>query len=259
METENAQQKINPEGNLNQDAPPSNPILNQKGNFLFIIGIVVLLFVIGTGGYLLYQKQVKPAIAPQPISQTTPSPTSTDETANWTTYRNEQYNFEFKHPQNWEEKYGLCCFSIISYEELPNNFDPTQEAVGVINSKKEFLEQKNLVDNGHLPPNFAEESRFIKAFKVGDVSAVQRFTLGLSGGVYAIKTTLFTDKVRIDILQVLPVKTLDKPLGGHPDVPQMDAEKSLKRLDEIKSGTFNKEIEAIANEHNTVLSTFKFQ
>lgn len=96
MEMENAQQKINPEGNLNQDTPLSNPILNQKGNFLLIIGIIVLLLVIGAGGYFLYQKQVNKPVATQ-VSYPTPSPTS-DETANWKTYTNTQYGYSIKYP-----------------------------------------------------------------------------------------------------------------------------------------------------------------
>lgn len=84
METENTQQKINPEGNLNQDTPPSNSILNQKGNFLFIIGGVVLMLVIGVGAYYLginkdrsstkvnsQQSQVSPTIQASPMPKST--------------------------------------------------------------------------------------------------------------------------------------------------------------------------------------------
>lgn len=53
METENSQQKVNQTGNLNQDTSPTNPIANQRGNFLLIIGIIVLVLVIGVGGYYL--------------------------------------------------------------------------------------------------------------------------------------------------------------------------------------------------------------
>lgn len=95
MEMENAQQEVKQEGSLNQNSPPANPALNQRGNFLLIIGIVVLL-VVGAGGYFLYQKQVnKPTVTPQQSSYPTPSPTP-DETLNWKSIKGN--GWEFKYP-----------------------------------------------------------------------------------------------------------------------------------------------------------------
>ena len=53
MKAENPQQQINQGGNFNQNPPSVNLVLNQRGNFLLIIGIVVLVFVIGAGAYYL--------------------------------------------------------------------------------------------------------------------------------------------------------------------------------------------------------------
>ncbi len=53
MKAENPQQQINQGGNFNQNPPSVNPVLNQRGNLLLIIGIVVLVFVIGAGAYYL--------------------------------------------------------------------------------------------------------------------------------------------------------------------------------------------------------------
>ena len=97
---ENAQEQVNTNPDINQSSPSVNPILNQRGNFLLIIGIIVLLLVIGTGGYFLYQKQVnKPVTIPQ-TSQLTPSSTPS-ETANWKTYTNTTWNYQFQYPSTW--------------------------------------------------------------------------------------------------------------------------------------------------------------
>lgn len=69
---ENSQQKVNQEDNLNQDPPSSNPISNQKGNFLLIIGVIVLVLVIGVGAYYFGTKQTQQTPT---ISQTTPTGT----------------------------------------------------------------------------------------------------------------------------------------------------------------------------------------
>lgn len=100
MEMENTKKQINQGDIFNQNPPPVNPTLNQKGNFLLIIGIIILLLVVGAGGYFLYQKQVnKPVTIPQ-ASQLTPSPTP-GETANWKAYTNTTWNYQFQYPSTW--------------------------------------------------------------------------------------------------------------------------------------------------------------
>lgn len=69
----------------------NNPISNQKGNALLIITIVVLMLVIGTGGYFLYQKQINKLSV---TSQQTSSLIS-DKTVNWNTYTNERYSLKY--------------------------------------------------------------------------------------------------------------------------------------------------------------------
>ena len=66
--------------------------MNQKGFAkLVLIGIFLVLVVIA-GYFVLVKKAVSPVI-------NEPSPISTDETANWKTYANTQYGFEFKYPE----------------------------------------------------------------------------------------------------------------------------------------------------------------
>lgn len=88
--------------------------MTQKG-FSAILVIVLVALIIG-GGYLIYQKQFKPAPVPQPTSQSVSTPvpvsnnesTNSAETANWRTFTNVKYGFLFKYPQGHflEESYA---------------------------------------------------------------------------------------------------------------------------------------------------------
>ncbi|MDP3973913.1 MAG: hypothetical protein Q8P92_03710 [Candidatus Daviesbacteria bacterium] len=122
---ESIQEQVNTDADIKQDSPPVNPISNQKGNFLLIIGLVVLVLVVGAGGYFLYQKQVnKPVTTPQ-TSQVTPSPIP-DETANWKTYSNSSLGFSFSYPMILDHLYDQFGFNHPDNPEgnlLLQNFD----------------------------------------------------------------------------------------------------------------------------------------
>ncbi|MBU2109900.1 hypothetical protein KKB71_03050 [Patescibacteria group bacterium] len=60
-----------------------------------IILIIVGVLIICGGGYYLFTQKLTQS--QQPIF--TPQPTTQDETANWQTYRNEEYGFEMKYPK----------------------------------------------------------------------------------------------------------------------------------------------------------------
>lgn len=111
MEIENTQQQINKGDNFNQNPFSSNPITNQRGNLLLIIGVVIL--VIGASAYYLGVNKDKsftnvnnqqPQISPTIQSFPTDLPTiSTNDTINWKTFTTSGINtgLTLKYPSNW--------------------------------------------------------------------------------------------------------------------------------------------------------------
>lgn len=108
MEMNSAKQPANPAGTPTE--PAQHPVNSQRGNFLIILGILVLLLIVGGGTYYLGTQNGK---TPPITQQNTPSPTtasfnkieslsptSTSNVTGWETYKNAQYGFELQHPAN---------------------------------------------------------------------------------------------------------------------------------------------------------------
>lgn len=78
--------------------------MREKGSFLPIAGVVLLVVVVAFGAYFLRAKKDQSAsnqIALQAVSSpATPKPSPSSETANWNTYVNTKYKFTFKYPAN---------------------------------------------------------------------------------------------------------------------------------------------------------------
>lgn len=92
--------------------------VNQKG---LVPILIVLILAALVGGYLIYQRQLKPVptttLSPQQTTQPSPSPADTSpvpngtgasgtpngvaETAHWKTYTDDKKQFSFKYPKEW--------------------------------------------------------------------------------------------------------------------------------------------------------------
>jgi hypothetical protein len=78
----------------------------KKSNVLKVLILIVVFLLVGIGGVYagmqISKKQTQIPLTPQTTEAPIISPTLVpDETANWKTYRNDKYRFEFKFPDDW--------------------------------------------------------------------------------------------------------------------------------------------------------------
>ena len=96
----------------------------KKGFGLVGILIIIGIIAVGSGGYYYLSSESNTKIDDIPeeyisdvndnVVEEEPHRITQDETTNWKTYRNGEYEFEFKYPKNWEitsEKDGQYCSS----------------------------------------------------------------------------------------------------------------------------------------------------
>ncbi len=77
----------------------------MKQSGLAPILIILLVAILGIGGYFAYKSSLKTAPAPvvnsTPSSSTNPISTSSAETANWKTYTSSKFKYTFKYSNDW--------------------------------------------------------------------------------------------------------------------------------------------------------------
>ena len=138
----------------------------QKG--LAPILIIILIAVMAVGGYLLYQKQIKPVAVPQfspsPVVSPVISPiaSSSADTANWKTYTNSKYGFTLKYPQNLSVKETS---NIIIFNAVGNKDNETVFALIVYENPNNLslkdYETKNTGESGMGPSVYYSSSQLV--------------------------------------------------------------------------------------------------
>jgi hypothetical protein len=95
------QQPVNQEQEFQTSSPQREPLQTPQLNKELLIYLIVGLVIAGlVFGYYIWQKGGPVSVLPTPTVSSTPTPTP-DPTADWQTYRNEQYGFEVKLPDNF--------------------------------------------------------------------------------------------------------------------------------------------------------------
>jgi hypothetical protein len=133
-----------------------------KTNWKYILIVVVLAAIVGGEilGYLRYFKREIISLTKFPEIKKPEKPKIGEETADWVTYKNEEYGFEFKYPEGWyiEERSG---------DKVSTPWFTLFEVI--LNEKKLIEHERPLISIYIQNENFVLGTRDWQDFKVGQV------------------------------------------------------------------------------------------
>ena len=152
--------------------------MRQKTLFIILAVLSVSLAVV-LGYQKLIQSEISPIAVEQPVAATS------DETAGWKTYKNEQYEFEMKYPKNWyvyhsvDSGVGVAGFTNLSEDELK-----TKQELGDVENVYTFTIK---IINGQIDNWLQEQQRWSEALEIDFLK--EKITIGENEG-YKISSTV---------------------------------------------------------------------
>ncbi|MFA4872759.1 MAG: hypothetical protein WC659_02380 [Patescibacteria group bacterium] len=170
---------------------------NQKGFINNILVVVIIVLVVGVAGYFAIIKKPEP-ITQQPVptlTQTTaptntlvvPTPTTIDETANWTIYNNPGLNFSINYPNDFQLTEDNATSKLFSGTDghfwiFVENNTKNLDAAGI---KDDYYK--------HDEYGYQYQDTFVKvaganAYKQGryDLGVIERYYIPKNGKIYKV-------------------------------------------------------------------------
>ncbi len=173
-QTPQSSQDSSLEGDTFQSSPPSTPSVDtpkiESAKNRYLIATVLILVAVGLGSWVWRNQIPKLYPTPTPTIDQQPAGSSSvpipDTTADWQTYRNEEYGFEFKYPNDWQS----TEFLDLGWTEFGVSFDPNKINLGSeYLGKVMFQVQKN-------PPNLSDYNNgdyLVEDILISDKKAVK--------------------------------------------------------------------------------------
>jgi len=179
------------------------PFLTQgKTNIVYILIVVIVAVIIGGVVFWHSMRQEVPYQPPEPQE-----PVEVDETAGWQTYRNEEYGFEIKYPENWSADITDKSFILLIAPD--SNLVVGSPEYGQIiaikasyGSYSSFQSNMGSYYNFYHGPNYYEprENVKISSFQIGEFEVI----------VFSIKISESTNSIRQRILIYPPERMSEK-------------------------------------------------